>query len=163
MQIATATQRLIEILQDDEVMQPLYTAAIHGRIGPRKFIKKFWRLLQSYSDDLKEDATNNLDILAARLVAYRPRNVAEAISEKYQNILPPYLEEHETPDSKSRHDHSTKNDNLDDDDQEEDAHKEGLINDQTFEKLTKKHIQEFLDVAPPLWSFERVSRNLFPL
>jgi hypothetical protein len=101
--------------------------------------------------------------LAARLVAYRPRNVAEAISEKYQNTLPPYLEEHEIPDSKSRHDHSTKNDNLDDDDQEEDAHKEGLINDQTFEKLTKKHIQEFLDVAPPLWSFERVSRNLFPL
>jgi hypothetical protein len=41
MQIATATQRLIAILQEDAVMQPLYTTAIHGKIGPRKFAKRF--------------------------------------------------------------------------------------------------------------------------
>jgi hypothetical protein len=144
MQIATATQKLIAILQDDEVMQPLYTTAVHGKIGPRRFAKKFHRLLRAYSANLKEEATESLDMLAAQLVAYRTKHVAEAISEKFQDTMPPSLVDDEIPDLDVKHASSSKELEQDETEQEkeDDEQKDAGVDENVLEKLTD--IQEFL-------------------
>ena len=136
-QIATATLELLSIFQDDEVLQPLYTAAIHGRIGPRRFKKKFRRLLKTYSENLKEEATESLDLLAARLVAYRANHVAEAITEKYQTSLAPTLDDEENLQTRVKNDSLSKDTEQEEDDHDEDEDQEDVgVDESVFEKLT---------------------------
>lgn len=127
-QIATATRELITILQDDEALQPLYTTAIYGTIGPRKFAKQFRRLLRKCSDNLKDEAQDSIDYLAAQLVARKARHVAEAILERYQAGLAPELD----PQPNLKHDSSS----------EEDENQVTGVDDSVFEKLTG--MKEFL-------------------
>ncbi|KAJ4357180.1 uncharacterized protein N0V89_001755 [Didymosphaeria variabile] len=84
-QIATATREVLLILRDDEVLQPLYKTAIEGDIGPDRFVNNFRRLLKLYAEDLKEEARDRIEFLAARLVAVKARHLAESILEKFWN------------------------------------------------------------------------------
>jgi hypothetical protein len=84
LQIATATRELVLILQDDEVLRPLYVAAIRSDIiGPQRFANNFRRLLKRFSENLKDEARDRLDYLAAQLVALKARYLAKSILEKF--------------------------------------------------------------------------------
>ncbi|CAN9296463.1 unnamed protein product [Alternaria alternata] len=91
-QIAIATKEVLSIFRDDKILQPLYTTAIYGPIGPRKFGNTFRRLLKSFSENLKDEAQDRLDFLAARLVALKVRDIADAILERYQPGHAPALD-----------------------------------------------------------------------
>lgn len=111
LQIATATKELVSILQNDEVLQPLYTAAIRSEvIGPQRFANNFRRLLKKYSENLKDEALDRLDYLAARLVALKARHLAESILEKFlvDTVAPKQTPKETDPDFEStrRHDSS---------------------------------------------------------
>jgi hypothetical protein len=142
-QIAKATQELLSIFQDDEVMQAMYTAAIYGLIGPQKFRNKFRRLLKVFSDNLKDEAQDRLDFLAARLVALKARDIADAIVERYQLSHAPILDaEEEGEGTLSKADDTNLSDeealtkpddqDLSDDDEQE----ETCVDETIFEELT---------------------------
>jgi hypothetical protein len=83
-QITTATQELVLLFQEHEVLQPIYKAAIaSSTIGPERFARYFRRLLKVYSEDLKNEAGDSVDYLAARLVAFKARHVVESIVARY--------------------------------------------------------------------------------
>ena len=85
-QIEIATREVLSILQSDEVLVPLYITAVRSAfIGPHRFVRNFRRLLKLYSEHLKEDARDSLDYLAARLVAFKARYLADSILEKFGN------------------------------------------------------------------------------
>lgn len=89
LQIATATRELISLLQDDDVLRPLYLTAISSaNIGPQRFFNNFRRLLKRYSENLNEEASDRLDYLAAQLVAVKARHVAQSILEKFLGDAP---------------------------------------------------------------------------
>jgi len=132
-QIATATRELLSIFRDDSVLQPLYAKAIHGAIGPRKFVNVFRRLLKAFADRLKDEAQDRLDFLAARLVALKAREISEAILEKYQLGKAPDLDVPEERESAFT---------LPDDSSDEDEHEETNVDETIFEELT--NVREFL-------------------
>ena len=85
-QIEKATFELQSMLQDDEVLTPLYIAATQNdSIGPHRLERNFRRLLVSYSEHLKDEAHDNLEHLAARLVAVKAKFLAKSIVEKYMD------------------------------------------------------------------------------
>jgi len=84
--IENATSNLLSMLEVDEVLTPLYVAAIQdASIGPQRFENNFRRLLKLYAGRLKEEAHDSLEYLAAGLVLSKARTLAEAIVEKYRN------------------------------------------------------------------------------
>jgi hypothetical protein len=131
-QIATATRELLAIFRDDEVLQSLYATAIHGKIGPRKFANNFRRLLKIYSENLKEEANDRLDYLAAQLVALKARHIAEAIVERYQTVLAPTLSDGEPAIPDKRNDSSS----------DEDEHFQPGVDESVFDELT--NFRDFL-------------------
>ncbi|KAI4911823.1 hypothetical protein J4E90_006640 [Alternaria incomplexa] len=134
-QIATATRELLSIFRDDDNLQPLYTTAIHGIVGPRRFANTFRRLLKAFADRLKDEAQDRLDFLAARLVALKAREISEAILERYQLGKAPELDELEEREvTLSRPD--------DQDSSDEDEYEETNVDETVFEELT--NIREFL-------------------
>jgi hypothetical protein len=156
-QIAKATQELLSIFQDDEVMQAMYTAAIYGLIGPQKFRNKFRRLLKVFSDNLKDEAQDRLDFLAARLVALKARDIADAIVERYQLSHAPILDaEEEGEGTLSKADDTNLSDeealtkpddqDLSDDDEQE----ETCVDETIFEELTnvRGFLVSFLEKGP---------------
>jgi hypothetical protein len=133
-QIATATRALLSIFRDDELLQPLYTIAIHGAIGPRKFANAFRRLLKAFAERLKDEAQDRLDFLAARLVALKAREISEAILELYQLGKAPELDEGE-----EREDAALDREDQDSSDEDE---QETNVDETIFEELT--NVREFL-------------------
>jgi len=135
MQIATATRELLSIFRDDKVLQPLYTTAIHGAIGPQKFVNKFRRLLKAFAERLKDEAQDRLDFLAASLVALKAREIANAVLERYQLGKAPDLDPEE-----GRGDTALERDDRDSSD--EDEQEETNVDETVFEELT--NVREFL-------------------
>jgi hypothetical protein len=134
-QIDTAAREVLSIFRDDGVLQPLYTTAIYGIIGPRKFGHSFRRLLKAFADDLKDEAQDRLDFLAARLVALKARDIAEAILERYQSGHAPTLDvEEEIRGNLLQQD--------DGDSSDEDEQEETCVDETIFEELT--NVREFL-------------------
>lgn len=130
-QIAIATRELLLILQGDEVLRPLYIAAIQGDIGPQRFVNNFRRLLKAYSKNLKEEAGDRLDHLAAQLVAIKARYLAESILDNFcENTAAAKLPSKEM-------ESTAKDDNSDDDDEEE-----PVVDEEIFQDLTI--VREFL-------------------
>jgi hypothetical protein len=113
-QIATAAQELISIFRDDKLLQPLYTAAIRGSIGPHKFANKFRRLLRTYGEELKAEAREYIDNLAARLVMLRAKHITDAIVKRYQEKLPPALTKEFDVQEKPENDSSSEEDEQED-------------------------------------------------
>ncbi|KAI4929398.1 uncharacterized protein J4E92_005062 [Alternaria infectoria] len=132
-QIATATREVLSIFRDHEALHPLYTIAIEGAIGPRKFVNAFRRLLKAFADRLKDEAQDRLDVLAARLVALKAREISEAILERYELGKAPELDAPEERESAFT---------LPDDSSDEDEHGETNVDETIFEELT--NIREFL-------------------
>jgi hypothetical protein len=84
--IATASKELFSILHNDGIMLPLYKAALASpAIGPERLERNLRRLFKAYSEHLKDEAADQLEYLAARLVARKSRELAESIVEKFLN------------------------------------------------------------------------------
>jgi hypothetical protein len=147
-QIATATRELLSIFQDDELMQPMYTAAIYGSIGPQKFRNKFRRLLKVFSENLKDEAQDRLDFLAARLVALKARDIADAIVERYQLSHAPMLDAEEERES-------TLSKSDDQDPSDDDEQQETCIDETIFGELT--NVRGFLVQSK---AFEMLRTNM---
>lgn len=83
--IASAIQQFVEILCADEFLKPLYEEAIKSKaIGARRFSRNFRRLLKIYSKELKYDAVDGLQDLAAQLlIRWKAKEVAERIADKH--------------------------------------------------------------------------------
>lgn len=132
--IQTATQELVSILQADEELQPLFTAAIRSDIiGPQRFANNFRRLLKRYSGNLKDEAKDRLDYLAAQLVALKARQIAESILRAFhQDTVVPKLARRETELDleSSRHDDSS------------DEEEHSVVEERDFQDLT--NAKEFL-------------------
>lgn len=83
-EVASATQQFVKILCDDRDLQQLYQRAIGcDAIGAERFTRNFHRSLKRYSKDLKEEAGESVEYLAARLVRWKAREVAGLIARKY--------------------------------------------------------------------------------
>jgi hypothetical protein len=83
-QIAKATRELIVILQEDELLAPLYKRAIGDTsIGAEKLERNLRRVFRKYADQLARAAGDTLELLASRLVKAKARAVAQSIVQKY--------------------------------------------------------------------------------
>jgi hypothetical protein len=73
--IATASKELITMFQSNEIMLPLYkTALASPAIGPERLQRNLRRLFKAYSEHLKDEATDQMEYLSARLVAMESRS-----------------------------------------------------------------------------------------
>jgi hypothetical protein len=67
-------------------MLPLYkTALASPAIGPERLQRNLRRLFRAYSEQLKGEATDQLEYLSARLVAMESRGLAESIVAKFRS------------------------------------------------------------------------------
>lgn len=86
-QIATATKVLISIFEEDEVLLPLYKSAIESPvIGPDRLQRNLRRLLKAYAELLGNEANDQLEYLASKLVSLKSRWLAQTIVEKFRAI-----------------------------------------------------------------------------
>jgi hypothetical protein len=84
-QIATATKELITIFQEDEILVPLYRIAIEDpSIGGQRLQRNLRRLFKQYAESLKGEAKDQLEYLAARLVSFKARFLAQSIVERLE-------------------------------------------------------------------------------
>ena len=68
-QLLSAVDQLVDLLADDEVLKPLYRAAIHNEIiGGDRFEKNFSRLLELCSEELEKEAHEQLQIHVVGLI-----------------------------------------------------------------------------------------------
>jgi hypothetical protein len=84
--IATASKELFTIFQSNEIMLPLYkTALASPAIGPERLQRNLRRLFKAYSEHLKDEATDQMEYLSARLVAMESRRLAESIVANFRS------------------------------------------------------------------------------
>ncbi|CZR52626.1 uncharacterized protein PAC_02503 [Phialocephala subalpina] len=77
---SVALAELVVLLRKDEILGPLYPAALQSsKIGPARFERNFSRLLKVYSKELREEANDHLHIDATLLVRRRAMYVAREI------------------------------------------------------------------------------------
>jgi hypothetical protein len=82
--IATASKTLSSIFHEDEDMFTLYKIALaNAAIGPERLQRNLRRLFKAFSEHLKVEATDQLEYLAARLVAVKSRGLAKSIVEQF--------------------------------------------------------------------------------
>ncbi|KAJ8114613.1 hypothetical protein OPT61_g3548 [Boeremia exigua] len=99
-QIATATKVLIDMLQDENLLVPLYKCAMaNTAIGPERLERNLYKLFKYFARDLGEEYGERLEYLASRLVALRARYLAKSIVEKYRPKSLPQLSLLEPQDS----------------------------------------------------------------
>ncbi|KAH8723309.1 hypothetical protein GQ44DRAFT_317133 [Phaeosphaeriaceae sp. PMI808] len=83
-QIVTATRELVDILQGDEALIPFYKSAIEDpSIGPERLQRNLGRLVKQYAENLKSEAKESLEYLAARLVSMKAKFVARSIVQTF--------------------------------------------------------------------------------
>jgi hypothetical protein len=84
--IATASKILSSIFHEDEGMFTLYKIAFaNAAIGPERLQRNLRRIFKAFAEHLKVEATDQLEYLAARLVAVKSRGLAESIVEKFRS------------------------------------------------------------------------------
>jgi hypothetical protein len=90
-QIQSATRVFISILQDDELLAPLYEVARNNtKIGSNRLRRHIRGALKAYAENLKEEANDHLEFQASRLVDARAGYAARCIaSGKDQHHRPP--------------------------------------------------------------------------
>ncbi|KAH7116191.1 hypothetical protein B0J11DRAFT_443760 [Dendryphion nanum] len=137
LQIATATQELVLILQHDEILQPLYMAAIQNDIiGPHRFVDNFRGLLKGYSSNLRDEAQDSLEFLAAQLVASKAKYLADSILEKFMEVTVVQIRSiHSSLQSPN------KDNCLDEEEPESESESEMNLDEQSFEDLVD--VREF--------------------
>ena len=83
-QIATATRELVTIFEEDSSFIVLYLIAlVHPSIGPERLQRNLRRLFKVYAECLQEEAKDQLEYLASRLVLLKARHLARSIVAKY--------------------------------------------------------------------------------
>lgn len=76
----SAADELVALLAKDETLQSLCFDAIRAEtIGLERFTRNFRRLLKVYSKELKNDAREHIQVLAAQLVQSRSRYISISI------------------------------------------------------------------------------------
>lgn len=76
----SATEELVALLADDEVLKPLYKVAfVDESIGPETFDQNFQRFLRRYSEELRESSREPLYLAAVQLVRSRVPYISNAI------------------------------------------------------------------------------------
>jgi hypothetical protein len=84
-QIETATRELLHIFLEDQALVCLYAVAIERvDIGPARLRRNIGRLMKAFARDLRSEAEQELEILAARLVSAKRSYVAQAIIDRYE-------------------------------------------------------------------------------
>jgi hypothetical protein len=79
----------VQLLSNDEFLRPLYQEAIKSEsIGAERFARNFRRLLKTYSQDLKEEASEKLEFDAAKLAHISSRHVVDSIKQRYSWEVP---------------------------------------------------------------------------
>ncbi|KAL1611350.1 hypothetical protein SLS59_000068 [Nothophoma quercina] len=83
-QIATATRELVVIFVADKPLGTLYRIALdHPSIGAEKLQRKLCRLFKIYAKYLKDEAKDQLEFLASRLVSKKSRYLARSVVEAF--------------------------------------------------------------------------------
>lgn len=75
----SALSELIDLLLHHNDLKPLYTAAI-SKVGPDKFERNFKRFLKQYGCSLQHEASNQLELQAAKFVRISARQIAAEIN-----------------------------------------------------------------------------------
>jgi hypothetical protein len=79
-QIQSATRAFVSILQEDEVLMPLYESARYNtRIEPKRLRRHIRRAIKAYAENLKEEANDHLEFSASLLVRAKARYAAQYI------------------------------------------------------------------------------------
>ncbi len=85
--LQSAAEELEELLANDEVLKPLYKTAFQNqKIGVERFQRNFRRLLKIYSRDLRDDADEDDQRSAARLVYTQATYVTDRIRKRYDPV-----------------------------------------------------------------------------
>ena len=80
-QIQMATRILVLTLQNDELLAPLYESARNNiRIGPKRLRKHIREDIETFAEQLKEEAHDDLQHAACRLVQAKARYAARSIA-----------------------------------------------------------------------------------
>ena len=80
-QIQNATQLFVSILQNDELLAPLYESARNNiRIGPQKLRRHVRGAIKTFAEQLEEEASDYLQHAASRLVQARAHYAARFIA-----------------------------------------------------------------------------------
>lgn len=83
-EVVSARLELVQLLSNDEFLEPLYQEAIKSKsISAKRFTHKFYRLLKTYSEDLKKEASESREFAAAKLVRISAIQVVESIKQRY--------------------------------------------------------------------------------
>jgi hypothetical protein len=76
---SSALSELVGLLYNSD-LKPLYTTAV-SKVGPEKFARNFRHFLLRYSRKLQHEASNPLELQAAKLVRVSARQIAVEIEE----------------------------------------------------------------------------------
>ena len=88
-QLLSAVDDFVALLSDDELLKPLYRAAIHNEIiGGDRFEKNFGRLLELCSEELEKEAHEQLQIHVVRLIRTRAAYMSKRL--RYMHNDPEY-------------------------------------------------------------------------
>ncbi|KAI4647223.1 uncharacterized protein J4E79_010374 [Alternaria viburni] len=80
-QIQTATRVFVSIVQDNELLAPLYEYARNDvEIGPNRLRRHIRGALKTFADNLKEKADDHIQFQASRLVHAKARHAARCIA-----------------------------------------------------------------------------------
>lgn len=103
-EMESATIELRRLLLEDIDLAKLYQLAIEDtNIGPERLQRNLGRLLKQMAQDLKVEASKELEILTSRFVAVKARNIAHCIVQDHR-VTRQARQTHEVPgESESEH------------------------------------------------------------
>jgi hypothetical protein len=88
-QILSATRVFVSILEEDEVLAPLYRSARNNPfIGPKVLRRTLRGLIQRFANDLEGEATDHLGFSASKLVRAKAHHAARYIASKENTQQP---------------------------------------------------------------------------
>jgi hypothetical protein len=130
-QIESATKELLQIFLEDKDLVPLYLAAIQRpNVGAQRLQRNIRRLLKGFAQTLRSEASQELEVLAARLVALKAAYVARSITERYEdNLLSDLPLRHTQPHDLHREEDESDQDEIIEEETLEDVVDEDLIED----------------------------------
>ncbi|KAF3035625.1 hypothetical protein E8E11_004888 [Didymella keratinophila] len=131
-QIDCATKELLHIFLEDKGLVPLYLTAIQrANIGAQRLQRNVRRLLKGFAPTLQSEASQELEVLAARLVALKAAYVARSIVERYEvNLLLDLPPKHNQP-----HDLYRDEDDSDQDQETEEGTLDEVVDEDLIEDL----------------------------
>ena len=85
--ILSATEEFVSLLLNDDTLGPLFATAVERKgIGPERFVNNLRRLLKLYGKNLRNEAQEHLQVLAAQLVQSRARLISYSVRKFYDPV-----------------------------------------------------------------------------